>query len=624
MTITEIYKAIENKEFNTVTLEIKKLNKSYRDGTPLISDKDYDKLLGALKAVNPENEIFESGVIEEVDSERKEKLKFPMFSLDKDTSIEELHKWLKNKGLPLSTLLVCTAKYDGISVLKNEFDNSAWSRGDGTIGETMHDHYKKLNDKGNRVNVYTIGEMLIPKSSFATQTFRRDNGEEFKNARNMIAGLKNSDTISEDLKYAKHVRYGFASEDFTKNKSEQLDFISKNFIPVPYKVFRADELNTENLDSLFAEWGKEFDIDGLVLDIEDKNIRKSLGRERNNNPAYSRAFKNPEWSEVAQTTLLDIEWNISKQGYLKPVGLVKPVELEGVTVSRVTLNNAKFVKELNIGIGSKILLTRSGGVIPKVIDVIYGTGFMLPKIEGHEVKWNENDVELFVEDTEEQEIKKIISFFEILKTDNVSEGIVNQLYKNGYTTIQSILEMSMSDFEKLEKFGKRKAYIVYTNIKKAITNVNLAKLMHASNMFNGLGSKKLELVCYFAETPTIEQVVKIESFSEISANVFINGYDTFYKWLKTVPQITIETKKEKNMEANETSLEGKTFCFTGIRRKDLEDVIVSKSGKILSGVSKNLTYLVCKDKNSGSSKLAKAEQIGVTLLSIDELEEMLS
>ena len=182
----------------------------------------------------------------------------------------------------------------------------------------------------------------------------------------------------------------------------------------------------------------------------------------------------------------------------------------------------------------------------------------------------------------------------------------------------------MSDFEKLEKFGKRKAYIVYTNIKKAITNVNLAKLMHASNMFNGLGSKKLELVCYFAETPTIEQVVKIESFSEISANVFINGYDTFYKWLKTVPQITIETKKEKNMEANETSLEGKTFCFTGIRRKDLEDVIVSKSGKILSGVSKNLTYLVCKDKNSGSSKLAKAEQIGVTLLSIDELEEMLS
>ena len=626
MTLSEIYIALNNGDYKTVTVEIKKINKSYRDGNPQITDSEYDRLIETIKFVNPENEIFTSGVIEtvEVDSDRKETLKFPMFSLDKESSISEIHKWLINKGLPLSTFLVCTAKYDGISILKDEDTGFAWTRGDGIEGETVHEHYKKLGDIAQKMNIYTIGEMIIPKPVFASRTFYRENGETFRNARNMIAGLKNNDKVSEDLQYAKHVRYGFASEDFTKNKTEQLDFISKYLSPVPYKVFRADKLDIDELNELFIEWGKEYDIDGLVLDIEDKDIRKNLGRERNNNPAYARAFKNPEWSEKLKTTILDIEYTISKQGYLKPVGILEPIDLDGVTVSRVTLNNAKFVKDNDLGIGSEVVILRSGFVIPKIVEIVKATGFKLPEIEGSDIFWNDNEVELCVKGTDEQQMKKIISFFEILNTDNVSEGVVKQLYEAGFKTVKSILDLSKNDFEKLDRFGKRKAEIVYNSIKKSTTNVSLSKLMHASNLFVGLGSKKLELLVHFKEKPTFEEIIKIEGFSDISAKAYLDNYDNFYEFIKDLPVLIKKESDQKNNNSNmKNDLVGKVFVFTGIRMKNEEEILISRGATIGGSVSKSTTHLVCKDSNSGSAKLEKAKSMGVKIIEVDELLALL-
>lgn len=620
MTLSEIYSALDNKDYETVTIGLKQLNDSYRNGNSEVSDVEYDTLLQNLSIVDPYNDIFSSGIIETVNSDRKEKLKYPMFSLDKDTSIDDIIKWLVNKGLPLSIVLVITAKYDGISILKNERTSEAWTRGDGFEGETMHEHYKKLGEKNSTMEFYTIGEMIIPKLIFNGRTFYRDNGEPFKNARNMIAGLKNSDTISDDLKYAKHIRYGLADDDFTKNKSEQLDFISKELHSIPYKKFRADELDPKVLDELFIEWGKEYDIDGLVIDIDDKNIRKQLGRERNNNPSYTRAYKNPNWSQSAETELIDIEWNISKQGYLKPTGILEPIELDGVTVSRVTLNNAKFVKDNDLGPGSKVLIIRSGMVIPKVIKVIESTGFEIP-VESY---WNENGVELCVFNSEEQEIKKIISFFEILKTDNVSEGIIRQLYDAGYQTIKEILNLEISDLEKLDKFGKRKAMIVYESIKKSTTDVELSKLMHASNLFNNLGSKKLELLVHFQSKPSREDVVSIDGFSDISANNFIDAYDEFYEFIKDLP-ITIKIKKEtiKNNKDMKNDFSGREFVFTGFRDAELKDLIEKSGGIVRDGINKKTTDLLTKTLDTSSAKAVKARSIGANVIQVDEFKKML-
>jgi len=231
-----------------------------------------------------------------------------------------------------------------------------------------------------------------------------------------------------------------------------------------------------------------------------------------------------------------------------------------------------------------------------------------------------------VEGTEDQEIKKIISFFEILGTDNVSEGVVKQLYEAGFKTVKAILDLSKNDFEKLDRFGKRKAEIVYNSIKKATTNVDMAKLMHSSNLFVGLGSKKLELLVHFTEKPSYDDIIKIEGFSDISAKSYLNSYDKFYEFIKDLP-ITIKSKeKPKNNDNNmkNNDLEGTIWVFTGIRLKESEVLLTDRGAKIGSSVSKNTTHLVCKDPNSGSAKLETAKKLGVKIMGVEEFETFLN
>jgi len=593
-----------------------------------LSDRDYDKLIEKLKEISPNDELFDNAIIEKTSDlsdsfDRMEKLDKPMYSLEKKKSVDEVQKWVKNKNIPVDTIVVITGKYDGVSALKNEFTKKAHSRGDGIEGQNITKHLNMFSDsKKSSFEFYTIGELIIPKQVFEENNFvRSSNGEPYKNPRNMVAGLVNHDEVSPYWEFVDHVRYGVADEEFKYDKFEHLNMIEKETgVKTPFEMLPISILTTEFLDELYYKWSEKYEIDGIVIDINDKNLRKQLGRETNNNPSYAIAYKNPEWSEKSKTNIIDIEWNISKQGYLKPVAILEPIALEGVIISRVTLNNAKFVKDNNIGIGSKVIIIRSGSVIPKIISVIKHTEFKMPVLENNEIFWNENNVELCVANTDEQKIKKIVSFFEILSTDNVSEGIINQLYNTGYKTIKDILNLTILDFQKLDKFGKRKSNIIYNSIKKSITNVNLAKLMHASGFFINLGSKKISLLIHFDEKPLFNEIINVNGFSDISATAYLNGYDNFYEWLQTVPQITIDKKYHiMNDDFKNTS-----FCFTGIRRKDLEDVITSKSGKITSGVSKKLTYLVCKNKNSGSSKLTKAKNLGVIILSINELEDFLT
>ena len=638
-----------------------------------LTDKSYDFLLVTLYGIVPNDEIFDDGIIESWDEEevdkiynelrdkytdkeiadafifpgnmtedeqeslkismsehkrkitistRKEPLDKPMYSLDKMKSVPEVVKWAKKKGLTDTDVIIATGKYDGVSSLNNEKTLNAHSRGDGIDGQNITDHINKYNDyKPASFEFYTIGELIIPKQVFIDNDFVRDNGEPYKNPRNTVAGLVNNDEVSPYWKFVDHVRYGIADEDFEYDKLEHIKIIKKETgFDVPYEEIILSGLTTEKLDELYYRWGEKYEIDGIVLDVNDKDIRKRLGRERNNNPAYAIAYKSPLFEEHIETIIVDIEWNISKQQYLKPIAIIKPVNLGGVTITRVTLNNAKYVMNNNIGIGSYVLITRSGQVIPKIIKVLKSTGFKLPQIQNSEIIWNDTNVELMLKDSnDEVDIKKIVSFFEILDTDFVSEGIVRQLYDSGYTTIKQILYLSKSDLEKIDRFGKIKSAVVYNSIKKSITNIELSKLQHASNLFKNLGSKKLKLLEHFDAKPSFENIISIDGFSDISAKSFLNSYDEFYDFIKDLP-ITI---KEKN-NLNDDEFKDMSVVFTGVRRKDLSDYLESKNGKVLSGISKNVTHLVCKDTKSNSSKMQKARSLGIKILSVEEFEKLLN
>ena len=682
MTLSEIYIALNNGDYNTVTVEIKKINKAYRDGDTQITDQEYDRLLETIKFVNPENEIFNSGVIEtiEVNSDREEELRYPMFSLDKETLIIDIQKWLVNKGLPLTTILIATSKYDGISILKDEFEQLAWSRGDGVTGETMHEHYKKLNDKGKKIQLHTIGELIVPKPVFSSRTFYRENGEPFKNARNMVAGWKNSDTVTEDLKYAKHVRYGFANDDFTKDKSEQLDFISVNFNPVPYKVFKANELDIDELNLLYFEWGKEFDIDGLVFDINDKDIRKKLGRERNNNPAYSRAFKNSDWSYINEPLYVGDEWNISKTAAIKPVVLLDPFDVDGVTISRVTGYNAKFILDNKIGKGAILQVIRSGGVIPKIVGVVKPGIVDLPTVCpscGTKLSWNESGVDLICINKNCREIKfqKLAFFFVRFKIEGFAEKTIRKFYDAGYNTVGKILSMNSSDIQRLDGMASLSANKLIKEFNEKIKSASFEVIGHASGCFENIGSRKLKMIIDGVKETLVIPIIDIESmqnseeqdfiifqkalqhmdfplldnmlkYAKVRKNVinnlntingmsdkttenFLDGLIEFGKFMSDLDvQISDEQKIKKETTNNNTNMKnidltGREFVFTGFRDAELKSFIESCGGVVKDDFRKTTTDLLTKNVDTTSSKAKKAHAQGATVTQVDVFKNSL-
>lgn len=605
---------------------IKEANEAYRIGKPVMSDVEYDILLEELANISPDDELLSKVGHEILDETRKSRLPIPMASMNKIKTIEEIKDWQRLKLIPNTVEIICTPKYDGLSLCVDEVIGEAITRGDGVYGQRSTEHYRFIDNHLDINNIfsYSYGEVIMPKQSFLEKY-----SEDFANPRNLVAGLINSKTVSESLRDCKYIKYGAIPNFHTvaKNtfstKKELLDSLNeRQETKVPYHVCGILDLSEDLLISLFKEWSEDYEIDGIILEVNNLATQESLGRETSSgNPVWARAFKHESFEQKAESEVIGISWNISKNGLLKPIIHINPIRLDGVTVSNVTGNNARFVKDMGIGVGAKVVVKRSGMVIPKIIDVVQTVDFVEPTIEGVEIGWNEAGIELItLTETEDQKLKKIVAFFEILEADNVGEGVVAQLWDAGYKTIKDILNITIDQLESIDRFGKRKAKIVYDSIKKSITGVQLSKIQHASGVFSGLGSKKLALLEHFDVKPTIDQVMEIEGFAEISARNFVENYDIFRTFMEGLP-VTIEEKVEVVLAG--TDLVGKQFVFTGVRRKDLEEVIVSRGGVIGGSVSKNTTHLVMKAKGSGSSKETKAISLGVTILTVEELEDLL-
>lgn len=599
--------------------KIKQANDAYRIGKPIISDSQFDILVEELTELDPHNPILSQVGHSIKDETRKRKLPIEMASMNKVKTIDEISDWSRLKGIDTNQTVVITPKYDGLSLCVNELTGEAWTRGDGEFGQKSDEHYKLI---GNHLDnpgefEFTYGEVMMPKKVFVDKY-----SVDYANPRNLVAGLLNSKEVTEPLKDTVYIKYGAVeSEGQYETKSDLLKSLNDGQeIKVPFKVISIKDLTHEILFDLFKSWSKEFEIDGLIIEVDSLKIQNQLGRESSsNNPCWARAYKSPDFEQVAETIITGISWNISKQGFLKPTLHVQPVKLDGVTISNVTGNNARFVKDLGLGVGAKVLIKRSGMVIPIIYDVVEKVDFQMPNVSN--IDWNENGVELMtLDETDEQRFKQTVSFFEILEVDNVGEGVVKQLWDAGYDSVKAILELTPDKLSKLEGFGKRKAMIVYNSIQSKIKDVQLSKLQHATGFFKGLGSKKLALLEQFESKPTIDQVVSIEGFAQISAESYLESYDKFFNFVKDLP-VTITKKVEDVKVSND--LDGMSFVFTGVRRADLEAVIESRGGKIGSGVSKNTTHLVMKAVGSGSSKEKKAMDLGVKIMTVTDLENLL-
>jgi NAD-dependent DNA ligase len=643
------------KQVNPAELErqIRMLNDAYREGFPQVTDEEFDDLVDLLKKINPYSNWFKRGV-QDYAGDRKEKLPMPMYSLEKIKSYEEFMKWVASVRLQDSQMIVITPKYDGISLCVNECVGGAWTRGDGEFGQHCNLHFEMMRNNLWNPHGYDEIEFTFGEAIFRSDTFLKiKENSPYKSARNAVAGLINSPQISPLVQDITYVRYGCDREDW--DKKTQLEFVNEasyceycKFTCIPLgSLIQNEESFLDQMNSLFERLTTNFKCDGLVIDINDANTRMKLGRLPNGNPKYAIAYKNPEWSEREETIVKHIDWQISKDGRLAPVVNVEPVELCGATVSKCSAYNARNVFNESISDGARIIIARSGDVIPKHLKTVKRPSKVIlpdrcPNC-GKMVYWDNNRVDLVCtnEDCDGILLAKCVYFFSILDFKEFREPTIKKIFNAGYKYPYQIIEMNEADLNEVEGLGKVAAnYLAkqFDTLRKKGTN--FAKLLTAINYFEGVIAEKtcqkiLDGMMLFTKQEIVDfaeildkggvgrnmaysDIANLSGIGETTAIAFMKGID---KWRNErgshydfIP-ITFYGLEEKTFEGQ------MTVVFTGFRSKEWENKLKEQGHKISNSVSKKTSCLVVKEKGSGSTKEQKAESLGVPIFTMQEFKE---
>lgn len=636
-------------QVNTLKARIKRLNDAYRAGKPEVSDAEYDAEVELLRKLDPDNDWFKHIEPAPVSNGRKVKLPIPMKSLNKAKTLGELKNWIKSLGLNPEQMLVVTPKFDGLSLLHDEQTSKAYSRGgaenegqDCTTHYNAAGFYKCQNDE----LYYTFGEMVFNRNSWKNHFVGKispETGDKYKSPRNTAAGLLNRDMPSDNLKYVDFFRYGTDENSLTMfNRYSQLViyFCKKYKQPELYNLVRVKDLNEELLTSLFKEWSKQYYIDGLVIYINDLYLWEIIGRNQTSgNPLYAIAYKHPDFTDTFETYVKGITWKASKSGALKPVVNIETVDTGDCNMENPTGYNANWIAEMKIAEGARILVTRSGGVIPKILETL--SPAPIENIEalwdelatcphcGSKTEWNESHVELCCTnpDCNGKKLSEIVFFFLTCGAENVGEETYAKLFKAGYDSIESILNMKRVEIINIDTLGIAIADQIIANNEKIKSGVDLPTLIQASNCFVGIGKVKARKIINEelseANREELYNLQPVNFVIERGQNVtattwhFISRLQFFRAFVK---RIGVPPLRDVPTQQTNDRFWGVHVCFSGIRDNELENIIRQGGGVIANGVTKTTTCLVVKNKNGTSTKIAKATSLGIPIMEIDEFK----
>lgn len=592
------------------------------------TDDVYDMLKEISYQMFP-NEIYFQNVGSEV---RGEKVQLP-YTMGSMTECHEgeLENWIeKDKSYIQSN------KLDGVSALlvyQNGELKIAYSRGDGIEGQDITRHVKKFapNKLKHDIDVAIRGEIIVPKQDIQDMLdeLYQETKYRYKNGRNTCAGQLNAKECAKSFaKYAHFVAYHI--EEWKESEEEMFLKLMDLGVEVTQakKVYGANITEEYAIDEVkkVKEW-YIYECDGIIFTKDFKN-EDDLGYDTGTlNPKCSRKFKIGASDNSAETIVEDIEWNVSKDAIFKPRVKIKPIDIQGVTINWVTGHNFKTIKDNGIGIGAKVLIKRRGDVIPhieKVIEPVFDhDSFNLPECGTIEY----NGVELTLDYTEcpdpelvdEVEIQKIVYFCSKLGVDFAGEGNIRRVMQE-YLEDDSIESFITTDIETFQEEIGVNGIKLYGSLHKKLKDVDICVFMDAVGAFGrGMGEKKLRKVLdkYNTLEVTYEQLMETEGFAEISSHQYINNMIFYHQWMDFMDSIGYPIKiKEKKVVSNKCA--NVNICFTGVRDKDLEQVITENGGKICSSVTKVCNVLVAKDPNSGSTKLNKAKSQGVEVISLEE------
>lgn len=606
-----------------------------------LTDHEFDALERMLSSMDPRNSYFLT-VGSDVRG-GKVKLPDPMGSLDQLYE-GDTQRWVQGNGW-LDEDFVLSDKLDGTSgsiyydargTLK-----VAYSRGNGTMGADITRHVKRMPGVPQRVStdIATRNEFIMRKATFTEvqgQIAARS-GRTYKNPRNFVAGKMNA-SESEDLFYTSISVVVTSVLNPKLGKVAQLERCRKEGMEVNYyTVVKGRDLNDEFLTAYLNERraASPYELDGIVVDLDSAAIRASLRRKNTSlNPMYSRKFKVGGEDNKAQTRVTQVLWRVSKAGYLKPRVEIEPVDLVGVTITYATGFNAKFIKDRGIGPGALIEITRAGDVIPYIQNVVSPAsgGAQLPTEEEFgAMKWTDGDVDMLLVDPSgnaDSNLYRIIDIFKHWDVPFLRQGSIEKLIDAKLDTAELIILASRQQLQ--DAVGDSAGGKIYDGLRSKLNPITLPSLVGGSQTLGrGVGTRKMTKLCEALNLTTVDQLAElcgsadainrisaVDGFERKTAEVIVRNMPRFLAFADHIQaHFTLEAPKAKVVGG---ALSSVIAVFTGVRDKDLEQRIADAGGTVASSVNKATTHLVCKDPSANSSKLQKARDLGVTIISLED------
>lgn len=548
----------------------------------------------------------------------KVKLPIWMGSMDKKKSIS---KSLEH--------VVISDKLDGISCLvhiKKGMTPFLYTRGNGEYGRNISHFVKYFNniDYESDDEIMIRGELLLK-----INTFKKYRCEE-SNARNTVAGFVNAK--QPDEKFKNHI--DFVAYELIKPEgltpSQQFDYINNNtksfktVVNEYYEKISTNEILSEALNK--RKRLSEYEIDGIIVaqNVSYKNVTSG-------NPKHAFAYKENSLEKRVITTVSKIEWNISKDGYLKPLVYFEPIIIDNVKIQKATGHNAKFIKDNLIGKGSQVLIERSGDVIPKIVSVSVATSADMPDVK---YKWNKTNTDIILDDdSNDDDLKKKQFEFVLLSInfDHMGKGIISRLYDNNVRSLKQLYSISEESILNIEGFKKKSAENLYKSIQKRKSELTCLDYMVASNMFGrGLSKKNLEKIIKIYDplttNATLELIENIDGIGKVYAKQYVDALPEFKKFLQ-MNDIDCVTgvEKEHVLSTKGTKLKSVNVIFTGFRSKDLEQCVKNQGGKVTTSLSKKnsqSSILVTKELDALNKKQIVANDYNIKIMTRENFEKM--
>ncbi len=612
--------------------------KSYYDGEGEISDEDFDALWDELKELDPDNELLkkigsDSGTFE------KSFHIMPMGSQEKAANPEQFLAWTVSH--PYSEYLV-EYKLDGASLelqYKNGRLDKAVTRGDGSVGDVITENAKKmkgvlhaLNDAGGIVDFTggVRGEVIM------THDVHKKLYSDKANCRNAANGLmrRKSGEGSENLMLIVYDALSSDGENPFSDEEEKILWLGKmGFFTVPIKICKSPE---EVIDYRSKVMGirksLDYDIDGLVVKERVINLEDA----RRNRPDRQIAFKFS--LEEALSTLRNVEWSQNGSTYT-PVAIFDEVELNGTKVQRASLSNPDVMRLLGIKIGCKVVVVKRGEIIPKIEYAIHEEPETEREVEYPSVC--ETCSSVLVDDgsrlycpnktCQKRMFHQITKWVQCVDIRDLGDALLENLFDSGrvraISDLYTLTEEELSPFFlNEESLSKEKKSLGAQKVLSSIQNHREIPLSSFVAGFDieGFGETTVEKLVrsgYDSLEKLLvlkkEDIEAVYGFAEKMALSIVQGFSDNKSEMLRLSEKYVMIKKE-----NGGSLAGKSFCFTGelrtMNRLTAEKMVKELGATCKSSVTRDLSYLVTNDTESGSSKNLKAKKLGIPVISEDE------